>query len=87
MTLLRGCSTDGDKDNTMHQRVGTCSICGGDVVRYHASFPPYSPDRCLGCGAVPKGDVIEMVPVPLAPPHSNTGTTPGFDWATVAFYP
>ena len=48
----------------MDQRVGTCSLCGGDVMGFRgtwgATIPP-PPDRCASCGAVVRGDVIEMV--------------------------
>lgn len=47
----------------MLQRVGTCSLCGGDVMGYRGAWwsvmPPPS-DRCAGCGAVRADDVIEM---------------------------
>ena len=45
-------------------RVGTCSLCGGDVVGFRGawmSILPPPPDRCSRCGAVARGDVIEMV--------------------------
>lgn len=48
----------------MNQRVGTCSICGGNVMGFRGvwmSILPPPSDRCAGCGAVAKGDVIEMV--------------------------
>ena len=64
----------------MRQRIGTCSLCGGDVVGYrgawHSVSPP-PPDTCSGCGAVARGqsDVIEMVPAPVRrPAWSSTGT-------------
>lgn len=49
----------------MSQRVGTCSICGGDVMGvrgawYSVNLPP--PDKCNGCGAVAQTDVIQMHP-------------------------
>ena len=47
----------------MEQRVGTCSLCGGDVVGYRGvwmSILPPPPDRCANCGAVSAADVIEM---------------------------
>lgn len=53
----------------MEQRVGTCSLCGGDVIgtrgAYWSVIPP-APDTCSRCGAVARGqsDVIEMVPGP-----------------------
>ena len=50
----------------MRRRIGTCSICGGDVMGYRGAFqsvnlPP--PDTCTQCGAMRRIDVIEMVPV------------------------
>lgn len=51
----------------MKQRIGTCSLCGGDVTGWFgvwgAVVPP-PPPSCEWCGAVPKGstDVIEMEP-------------------------
>lgn len=49
------------------QRVGSCSICGGDVVGYRGIWMcinPPPPDKCSGCGAVAAGDVIKMSPAP-----------------------
>ena len=49
------------------QRVGSCSICGGDVFGWRGawfSINPPPPDKCSGCGAVAAGDVIKMVPAP-----------------------
>ena len=38
-----------------HQRIGTCSICGGDVMGHvgpwMGTVPP-PPPRCSNCGAV-----------------------------------
>lgn len=51
------------------QRVGTCSLCGGNVYgtqgAYWSILPP-PPDHCVDCGAVAAGqsDVIPMVPAP-----------------------
>lgn len=48
----------------MEQRIGSCSICGSDVVGWVGAWfgvTPPPPPRCTGCGAKPKGDVIEMV--------------------------
>lgn len=42
-------------------RVGTCSICGGDVRDLWMSILPSPPDTC---GAVAGGDVIQMTPRP-----------------------
>lgn len=51
----------------MSQRVGTCSICGGDVYGHRgawsATVPP-PPDTCRKCGAVSKSDIIKMYPRP-----------------------
>lgn len=49
------------------QRVGTCSICGGDVVGYRGawmSVTPPPPDQCSRCGARRADDVIEMARPP-----------------------
>ncbi len=51
----------------MRQRVGSCSRCGSDVMGYRGawwSVTPPPPDRCAGCGARRKDDVIEMVAGP-----------------------
>jgi len=48
----------------MEQRIGSCSLCGGDVLGFvgvwMATVPP-PPPRCSGCGARPAADVIQMV--------------------------
>jgi len=49
----------------MQQRVGTCSICGGDVVGHRGAWfavVPPPPDTCTQCGATTRSNVIEMVP-------------------------
>jgi hypothetical protein len=48
-------------------RVGTCSLCGGDVMGYRGAWFGINPppaDSCSRCGAVAAGqsDVIPMVP-------------------------
>ena len=56
----------------MKQRVGTCSICGGDVIGYRRLWQSMSPpptDTCAQCGAVRREDIIEMRPRPA--PHRN----------------
>jgi len=54
------------------QRIGTCSLCGGDVVGHRgawmATVPP-PPDTCQDCGAVRDTDLIRMVrPAPRGRP-------------------
>ena len=48
-------------------RIGTCSLCGGDVLGHVGAWwgiiPPPGP-RCASCGAVPAADVIEMRRMP-----------------------
>ena len=57
----------------MMQRIGTCSLCDGDVMGYHGAWgsifrPP--PPTCAQCGAVARrGDVIRMTPAPRTFPH------------------
>ena len=49
----------------MNQRVGTCSICEGDVMGFRGawfSVLPPPPDECGSCGAIAASDVIPMVP-------------------------
>lgn len=45
------------------ERIGTCSLCGGDVMghtgAWWSTLPP-PPDRCASCGAVRAEDVILM---------------------------
>ena len=53
------------------QVVGTCSICGGDVVGVRGawmSISPPPPDHCVECGAVASRPVIKMVQAP----HSHS---------------
>jgi hypothetical protein len=48
-------------------RVGTCSLCGGDVMGFEGSWScilPPPPNKCSRCGAIEKGDIIEMVKSP-----------------------
>lgn len=47
----------------MKKRIGTCSICGGDVMgeRVDLEYGAH-PDTCSWCGAVRRIDVIQMVP-------------------------
>lgn len=50
----------------MDRKIGSCSICGGDVVAYEgpwmATVPP-PPPHCTSCGAVTADSerVIKMV--------------------------
>lgn len=65
------------------QRIGVCSICGGEVVGYRgawmATIPP-PPDRCTSCGAVRAADVIEMVRPGWAPKRKKpVDWTSGYD--------
>ncbi len=51
----------------MRQRLGSCSICNGDVMghvgAWHSVLPP-PPPECSSCGARTRDDVIAMVPKP-----------------------
>ncbi|KKM97243.1 hypothetical protein LCGC14_1170060 [marine sediment metagenome] len=50
-----------------YQRVGTCSICGGNVMGHRGgwwSINPPPPDECADCGAVAQLDIIKMHPAP-----------------------
>jgi hypothetical protein len=55
----------------MSKRVGTCSLCGGDVMgvrgAWSSTMPP-PPDECSRCGAVAGSDVIPMTPRPGSRP-------------------
>lgn len=49
----------------MRQRVGSCSLCGGDVTGIRGpwmSVSPPPPDTCSSCGATAQRDVIQMHP-------------------------
>jgi len=67
----------------MSQRIGACSLCGGDVIGFVGSWMsinPPPPARCSGCGALPASDVIPMshpAPRPIATPTvtSSAGLT------------
>lgn len=51
----------------MMVRIGTCSLCGSDVLGFQGawmSVTPPPPPRCSGCGAVAAADVIQMAPAP-----------------------
>lgn len=59
----------GRRDGAMNCRVGTCSLCGGDVMGHRGPWlgvAPPPPDRCVRCRAVSASDIIPMV----RPPHS-----------------
>lgn len=63
----------------MNDIIGTCSICGGEVVGpriWHGIMPP--PINCSRCGAVPMENtpVIPMMPAPRGIGHiiTTTGT-------------
>lgn len=52
----------------METRIGTCSLCGGDVIAWTGgwlSVCPPDPPRCSRCGARLGSDVIRMVPTPV----------------------
>lgn len=72
------------------ERIGSCSLCGGDVMAvtgfYHSIVPP-PPPTCSQCGAVERGGrgpVIDMEPAVggkiairrIATSRSNGGLTP-----------
>lgn len=47
------------------QRIGSCSICGGDVVAWVGGWmgvipPPAT--HCTSCNAKTRDDVVQMVP-------------------------
>ena len=49
----------------MNQRIGSCSICGGDVFGHRGpwwSVNPPPPDRCMQCNAVAQSDIVKMYP-------------------------
>lgn len=50
---------------TNPQRVGVCSICGGEVLGYRGAWSsvlPPPPDECSSCGAIREDEVIKMRP-------------------------
>lgn len=73
----------------MNNRVGTCSLCGGDVVGFRGiwmSVCPPPPDKCTSCGAVAASDVIPMFRPgsvqqfrPIISDNQTSGITP--PWA------
>ena len=69
----------------MNQRVGSCSICGGDVTGFRGPWmgvTPPPPDECSQCGAVAGADVIRMTPRPGASPTRTVygGTLTDITW-------
>ena len=56
--------------------VGTCSICGGDVMGVRGGWTsvlPPPPDECSSCGAVAGTDIIGMTPRPAGGPKRTRG--------------
>ena len=48
-------------------RVGSCSVCGGNVYGVRGawhSVTPAPPDECRNCGATSVSDTIKMYPKP-----------------------
>lgn len=47
----------------MYRTIGTCSICGGDVIEFigpwHSITEPPEPN-CSRCGAVKRKNIIQM---------------------------
>ena len=75
----------------MKKRIGTCSICGGNVMGVRGawmSVNPPPPDTCSLCGAVRRIDVIEMVPRPRSLKDQAQGVgpgAPGFKWGRALY--
>jgi hypothetical protein len=52
-------------ENKMKTKVGTCSICGGQVsvpTYWHCVFPPIPICECCGATAASHGKIIPMIP-------------------------
>ena len=73
----------------MNQCIGTCSLCGGQVMAYvglWGSILPPPPPTCSQCGAVSAASappVIPMVPAPQRIPSFFTITMSGTNPAEV----
>lgn len=56
----------------MDSRIGTCSLCGGDVMAWTGAWwsvnPPPSA-RCVKCNAVQSKDIIQMTRSVNYPPN------------------
>ncbi len=70
----------------MNQVIGSCSLCGGDVVSHVGPWMGVIPPRahCSSCGALEaQGPVIRMVPSPRVPVKQETATPPTIPYAMI----
>ena len=75
----------------MQQHVGTCSLCGGEVMGYRGAWYSVEPppeDACSHCSAVRAENVIQMMQKPAYKPNVHyrydTHVSPQEDNSAVA---
>ena len=75
----------------MDTRIGTCSLCGGDVYGYTGPWwgtVPPPPPTCRNCGSIPKwaDDTIDMSPRKLPKIHTYPTDKIEIDWKNTHYY-
>ena len=71
----------------MEQKIGRCSLCGGDVVAFRGAWggiTPPPPARCSSCGAV-EDDGLPTIKMQPRAVHNPATRNPLEGWPMLTF--